>query len=315
MRSALVGAVESTALALRALVRAGHPPEVLVTLPLEKSARHSDFVDLRPLARETGVELVETARVNAPEVVALLARSRLDHLFVIGWSQIVSQELLALASRGAIGFHPAPLPELRGRAVIPWTILLERRTTGSSLFWMDEGMDTGDLLSQVLFDVADDETAATLIAKHSSALDGMLSRVVPQLASGTATRTPQDEARASYCAKRTAADGLIDWTRSAREVWTLIRAIGDPYPGAFTFSGERPLVVWAADLVEEAPYFGLPGQIQQLHPDGSALVACGSGFVRLRLAQLEAAGRVSPAGVLQIHERLGPGRQQRRSSS
>jgi len=305
MRSALVGAVESTALVLRALVRAGHPPEILVTLPLEKSARHSDFVDLRPLAREAGVEWTEAAQINAPEVVADLARRGLDHLFVIGWSQIVGKELLALASRGAIGFHPAPLPELRGRAVIPWTILLGRRTTGSSLFWMDEGMDSGDLLAQELFDVAEDETAATLISKHESALDRMLARVVSRLASGTASRTRQDHARASYCARRTAADGLVDWTRSAREVWTLVRAVGDPYPGAFTFSGGRQLVLWSAELVESAPYFGLPGQVQQLAPDGSALVACADGFVRLRLVQLEAGARVPPARVLKIHERLG----------
>jgi methionyl-tRNA formyltransferase len=252
--------------------------------------------------------VIEAAQVNAPEVVAGLASRGLTHLFVIGWSQIVSRDILALPSRGAIGFHPAPLPELRGRAVIPWTILLGRRTTGSSLFWLDEGMDSGDLAAQVPFDVAEDETAATLIAKHEGALDGMLSRLIPRLASGTAGRTPQDHARASYCAKRTAADGLIDWSRPAREVWTLIRAVGDPYPGAFTDSGGRHLVVWASDLVERAPYFGLPGQVQQLDPDGSALVACGAGFVRIRLAQLESAGRAPPAATLKLHERLGSSR-------
>jgi len=224
---------------------------------------------------------------------------------VIGWSQMVGRDLLALPSKGALGFHPARLPELRGRAVIPWTIILERQETGSSLFWMDEGMDTGDLVAQVLFYVAKDETAATLIAKHERALDSMLSQLVPHLANGTAIRVPQDQSLASYCAKRTPADGLIDWTRPAREVWTLIRAVGDPYPGAFSFSSGRQIVVWAADLVETAPYFGLPGQVQQFAPDGSALVACGTGFVRVRLVQLEAAARVSPAGVLKMHERLG----------
>lgn len=305
MRSALVGAVESTAVTFRALIRAGYPPELVITLPLEKSARHSDYVDLRPLARAAGIELAEAAQINAPGVVADLGRRGLDYLFVVGWSQIVSGQMLALVSKGAIGYHPAPLPELRGRAVIPWTILLNRRATGSSLFWMDEGMDSGDLLAQALFDVAEDETAATLIAKHMKALDSMLSRVVPELARGAETRTPQDHTQASYCSKRTAADGLIDWTRSEREVWTLIRAVSDPYPGAFTFSGNRRLVVWVADKVESAPYFGLPGQVQQLATDGSALVACRQGFVRLRCVQMEGGGRVLPAAVLKIHERLG----------
>ncbi len=304
MRTALVGAVDSTGVVLRALVRLGHPPLAVVTLPLAKARRHSDFLDLRPLATDAGVPVLETDQVNAPAVTEALRKLELDHVFVVGWSQIVRPELLRLPKHGCLGFHPGPLPELRGRAVIPWTILLGRRATGTTLFWMDEGVDSGDILAQESFDVASDETAASLNAKHLAALDRMLGEVIPALASSTASRRPQDHTRMSCCARRTPADGLIEWSRTARDVWTLVRAIGDPYPGAFTFTKGRKLVVWSVDLVPEAPYFGIPGQVQALGPDG-ALVACGNGFVRLRSVQLDEGPRLPPTEVLAIHERLG----------
>lgn len=305
MRSALVGAVESSAVVLRTLVRLGHPPVAVVTLPLAKAGRHSDFFDLRPIASAANVPVIEAPQLNAPEVVARLRGLALDHLFIMGWSQIARAEILACAHRGTIGLHPAPLPELRGRGVLPWTILLDRRRTAMSLFWMDEGVDSGDLLAQEPFDVDEDETAASLMAKHLAALERILDATVPALAAGAAPRRPQDHRRASWCAKRVPADGLIDWSRDGREVWTLIRAVGEPYPGAFTFAQDRPLVVWRAGWVADAPYVGLPGQVQALGEDGSVLVACRSGFVRLHVVQREGGPRVQAREVLKLHERLG----------
>jgi methionyl-tRNA formyltransferase len=304
MRTALVGAVDSSQIVLRGLSRLGHPPLAVFTLPLAKAGRHSDFVDLRPLGAKLGVPIVETEQINVDAVADAIRRLEVDHLFVVGWSQILRPDLLRLPRHGCIGFHPAPVPELRGRAVIPWTILLGRRTTGTTLFWMDDGVDSGDILEQEIFDVAPDETAASLVGKHTAALERMLERVVPALAAGVAPRRPQDHSRATYCARRTPADGLIDWSRGARDVWTLIRAVGDPYPGAFTFSQGRRLTAWSAELVPEAPYFGIPGQVQALGPDG-ALVACANGFVRLMSVQLESGPRVPASAVLKVHERLG----------
>lgn len=305
MRTALVGAVGSTQVALEALAAAGHPPVAVFTLPPERSARHSDYVDLSGDAARCGTEVVHAPNVNAPEVLERMREMDLDYLLVIGWSQICGADLLGVARRGSIGYHPAALPENRGRAVIPWTILQGIDRTGSTLFWMDEGMDSGDILIQETFAVAPDETAATLYAKHMDALGRMLSAVAPRLASGDAPRTPQDHSRATYCARRTMRDGWIDWDRPAREVWTLIRASGDPYPGAFTVHGDAKLVVWTADYIGTAPYVGLPGQVQALSADG-ALVRCGDGeHVLLRTVQLGDGPRAGAAEVLKNHVRLG----------
>ncbi len=305
MKTALIGAVQSTRVALDALVVAGHRPSALVTLPRDRSARHSDYVDLAPEADRSGVELIHASDVNAPVVLSRLRDLTLDYVFVVGWSQLCSPELLSTAKHGAVGFHPSALPTNRGRAVIPWTILQGTESTGSTLFWIDDGMDSGDVLAQQTFAVAQDETATSLYGKHQAALGAMLAEVIPRLASGDAPRTPQDHAGATWCARRTPRDGWIEWDRPARDVWTLIRASGDPYPGAFTVLGKNKLTIWNADLVGRVPYSGIPGQIQTLSGAG-ALVACGDGeSVLLRLVQHGNGPIEAPTNMLKAHSRLG----------
>lgn len=305
MRTVLIGAVESTHIALETLGRCAAPPAALVTLPLSHAHRHSDFVDLRPLAARLAVPVIETTNINAPETLARLHDLAPTYAMVIGWSQICRREFLALPAAGAIGFHPALLPENRGRAVLPWTILQGRRETGATLFWLDEGTDSGDIIAQERVPVAPDETAATLYARMADVLRRLLEGVIPALAEGRAPRVPQDHTRASWCAKRTPADGLIDWQSGAHAVWTLIRAVGDPYPGAFTFFAGAPLHVWDAAYAGPAPHAGLPGQVQVLQRDG-ALVQCGDGeHVLLRTVQRAGEGRRPAAEVLKVHVRLG----------
>ncbi len=305
MRTALVGTLESTRITLDALVRHGAGPEVVCTLPKSKAFRHSDFVEIPAVAEKHGVRVIETANSNRPDVIARLRDLQLDHVMVIGWSQICKPEFLALSARGSIGYHPAPLPENRGRGVIPWTILQNRTQTGATIFWMDDGMDSGDILTQETFAVAADETVTTLFDKHMQALERMLDRAIPDLLTGNAPHLPQDHARASWCAKRTPADGLIDWNRPAEEVFRLIRAVGRPYPGAFTFDGQRKITVWQARWIGEAPYWGLPGQIQAITDEG-VVVQCGD-RQHLLLTEVHSGGQAATGtdGIFKIHSKLG----------
>ncbi len=299
MRSALIGAVQSTEVALRTLVDLGYPPDALLTLPPSSSSRHSDWVDLRPDASQAGIPVHEVASVNDSDTLALLGHLDPDLLFVVGWSQILGRELLSLARNGAIGYHPAPLPELRGRAVIPWTILLRRQHTAGTLFWLDEGLDSGPVAAQHRFRLAPDETARSLYDRHLEALEAMLTNLVPRLARGEQPRAPQDEQGATWCARRRPEDGWIDWRLPAEQVWTLVRASGRPYPGAFTSRRSEQVVVWEAELVGVAPFHGITGQVQQLI-DGAPLVRCGDGG-HVLLTDVE------PGVVFRLHERLGPG--------
>ena len=301
MRVAFVGAVEGSAIALDALNLAGAPPGLVVTLPAEAASRHSDFVDLTPIAGAGGSAVLHAADVNAPTVIDALRDFEVDLVLVIGWSQICREAFRSVARVGNIGFHPAPLPRMRGRAVIPWTILLGESDTAASLFWLDDGVDSGPILLQEPIAVAADETARTLYAKHTSALARMLPRAVELVRSGRAPRIEQDHSCATYCAKRTPDDGLIDWNAPAQEVLRLVRAVGEPYPGAFTTAAGPKLVVDAAlPFADSDRYVGLIGQVQCHTREGFA-VRCGDGRCIHVTAWRQEQGKGRPP----VHSRLG----------
>jgi methionyl-tRNA formyltransferase len=301
MQIILIGAVDSTEIALKTLVDRDAAPVALFTLPPTKASRHSDYIDLEPLASKYKIPVEAALNVNSEEVLDKLRSYQPDYILVIGWSQICKREFLNIAKIGAIGCHPALLPTNRGRAVVPWTILQRITETGLTLFWLDEGADSGDIILQEKFTVAADETATTLYAKHCVCIENLLSKLIPLMEEGKIPRLPQQHDRATYCAKRVAEDGLIDWNLDADSIWTLIRAVTKPYPGAFTFYKNKKLTIWSADYIKEAPYWGLPGQIQAIDEKG-ILVQCGDRqHILLKTYQFEDRSQIT----FKIHDKLG----------
>ncbi|WFU51032.1 methionyl-tRNA formyltransferase [Sinorhizobium terangae] len=299
MRIVFVGSVESSKIALEALIQAGRVPVLVITLPPEAAGRHSDFADIGNLARAAGSAVCYTTDINSPAVLETMASVEPDLTLVIGWSQVCRQPFRDLAREGTIGFHPAALPRLRGRAVIPWTIIRDEDVTGSTLFWLDEGVDSGPILLQRLFAVAADETARSLYARHTANLAEMVVEAVALVETGNAPHTKQDHEQASYCAKRTAEDGLIDWNASAASVLRLIRAVGAPYPGAFcVYNGERIRIDTAVKIESAGRFIGLAGQVQ-CHSERGFVVLCGDGECIDVLAWASATGKRPP-----VHSKL-----------
>lgn len=302
MRAIVVGAVESTRVTLRETAAAdGWEVAALVTLPPELAGRHSDFANLAGDAGAIGARVIHAANGNAPEVLEAVRAVAPDLVLVIGWSQICKPAFLDAAGNRVLGYHPAPLPRLRGRGVIPWTILADEPITAGTLFHMDAGVDSGPIVAQRFMHVAPDETAASLYARHMELLALLLRDALAACAAGNWNGTPQDERFATWAAKRIPEDGRIDWTRPAREIWTLVRAVGRPYPGAFTTNGgaER-LTVWAAEPQSlDGRHLGAVGQVVA-HDDGGFLVRCGDG-AGLRVLDWD-----QPSGGMpRLHARLG----------
>ena len=278
MRSVLVGAVEGTAVALQALCAAGHAPALVVTLPPDKAARHSDFADLAPIAASAGIALHRTTATSAADTMAAIAAAAPDVILVIGWSQLVGAEFRALAPLGVLGFHPAPLPRMRGRAVIPWQILTGQRRGGATLFWIDDGTDSGPIAAQALFDIDPDTiTARALYDRAVAAMADLLPPLMRALAEGARPAVPQDEAIASLCARRRPQDGRVDWLRPAAEIERLVRAVGPPYPGALTgCNGSSITIHVARPHPREGYHVALPGQVVAAE-NGELTVMCGDG--------------------------------------
>src|SRR5687768_8676480 len=176
--------------------------------------------------------------------------------------------------------HPTLLPRHRGRAPIPWAILSGLARTGVTLFEIvDATADSGPIVGQVEVEIARDETATSLFERINDAHVQLIRAYVPQLLAGTAPRIAQDVTRASVWPKRTPADGIIDWETRAPYLYDWVRAQTRPYPGAFTFLGERRVVVWRARPVEH-PAAAPAGTVLRAGRDG-VVVACGEGALLL----------------------------------
>jgi methionyl-tRNA formyltransferase len=276
LRVAIVGAVGSTEVALRALAGCGQTPVLLFTLPLEKQARHSDFVDLGPLAAELGVPVRRVDDVNGPEAVAALRSAEPDILLVIGWSRLCGAEFREVARLGTLGYHPTLLPKMRGRAALAWTILLGLDRTGGSLFWMDEGVDSGAIAAQEAFDLPSGTTLGELLHLQLEAIGRMIPPLFEQLAQGVRPAREQDHSQATYLAIRRPADGEIDWNESAESIERLVRAVSRPFPGAFSRLGEREVAIWSARVVHYPQWHAMIGQVFT-YEDGTPVVRCGGG--------------------------------------
>ena len=245
------------------------------------------FADLNPLAARYGFDLVESDDVNDPGLVERITRLNPALIYVIGWSQIVRKPLLSVPSVGCVGIHPTKLPQGRGRAPIPWTILKGLTHTASTMFFLAEGVDDGDIIGQIEFGVDPREDAATLYAKHLAAHVELVRSFTPALLSGDAVGAPQDHTQATTWPRRTPEDGRIDWTRSAEDTDRLVRAVTRPYPGAFAETADGRVTIWQAEpgpSLNEPPGTWIRG-------DDDLYVACGAGS--LRVLEVEGAPRVA----------------------
>jgi methionyl-tRNA formyltransferase len=269
----------------------------VVTLPGPIDPNRSGQCGFDDVAARLDAALIETRDVNALETLSAIRKLEPELIFVVGWSQLVHDPLIALASEAVFGMHPTLLPRHRGRAPIPWTILTGLARTGVTLFEIvDAAPDSGSIVGQVTVDIARDETATTLFARIAQAHVELTRELVPQLLARTASRIPQDPTRASSWPKRAPADGIIDWDTRAPYLYDWVRAQTRPYPGAFTFLGDEKVIVWGARPVEIAGA-PPPGTIVDLRAEGP-VVACGEGGLVLEEIQTEAVG-------LSVGARLG----------
>lgn len=289
-RIVYVGAVELSHVGLKELVRQGAKPNLVVTLRPNLAGRHSDFVDLPALAAAHDIPVQFVDNINEPALLDRLTEMKPDYIFVVGWSQLIKPDLLALPAKGCIGFHFAKLPRNRGRAAIPWVILNRETVTGVTLMQLEVGLDSGAIVAQRTIPVAINERARTLYDKICIGLREMMCEIAEDLKSGRTLRaTPQDHSQATYLAKRSAEDGWIDWERPADEIERLIRAVGKPYPGAFTVYRDHKLTIWEAQLVNSFNHTGSVGQILA-KTDDLVIIQCGEGWLGVQLVEDEEGG-------------------------
>lgn len=217
--------------------------------------------------------------LNRPEdLEAVVAEMLPAVILVSGWYWMIDGPVLNMAPNGFVGLHASLLPAYRGNAPLVWALINGESKTGITLFFIDRGMDTGDIIDQVELSIGPNTAVDDLLTRTTEACCDLIERHLGNVLDGTAPRRPQNEDRASYGSARTQVDGRIDWKRSAGEVHNFIRAQSHPYPGAFTnLEDGRRLRIWKCELFGYS-YSGIPGLAQQA-VDAGRVVCCGSGAV------------------------------------
>lgn len=207
--------------------------------------RPSDWPALNELARTCGVPMeVQPLRRDSAACAAFadrLAGLGADWSFVCSYSMILPKRLLELPPLGTINLHAGLLPEYRGANVLNWVLVNGESETGITVHYMDEGIDTGDIILRERVPVAWDDTALSLQGKLTQLWPRLLERLVAMVESGNCPRHKQDESRARHWPRRRAEDGRIDWRWPAERIYHLIRALVKPWPGAYfdTADGKR----------------------------------------------------------------------------
>lgn len=189
---------------------------------------------------------------NANEHIVKIRDVKPEFIFVAGWSELLSKELISLPRSGTIGFHPSKLPYDRGRSVLAWQIEENYTESALTMFCYNEIPDGGDIIAQEKFRLEENDYINDVLNKVDDATYNLMRAYFPLIRKGLAPRNPQDLTVGNFRRLRTDRDSRIDWHRNAKEVYNKIRAISKPYPGAFTeYEGKR-VQIWQSELLSQS---------------------------------------------------------------
>ena len=251
------------------------------------------FESVEKLARTHDLEVDTPADPNVGLFVEKLQAIAPDFIFSFYYRFMLSPAVLATAIRGAYNMHGSLLPKYRGRVPVNWAVLRGEKTTGATLHEMVEKPDAGRIVDQMEVPILPDDRALDVFRKVTFAAEIVLDRALPDLLAGRAQPTAQDLSRGGYFRGRKTDDGRIDWSKGAREVHDLVRAVAPPYPGAFTMLGEARLRLLRTRVLDARGGSSAP----RLRVQDNYLVAeCADGG-RLRIIDWDVDGAPLDAGA------------------
>jgi methionyl-tRNA formyltransferase len=281
IKSILIGSVGSSKEVLQAMIELNFPVSYVFSLDEKYSTSVSGYQPIHLIAKGHGIPYKKFYKINDQANIDIIQNIAPDYIFVIGLSQLINEEIMNSASNGVIGFHPTPLPKMRGRAANVWQVLLGIHKTKCSMFFIDQGVDSGPIIGQESYCISDDDYAEDVGRKIDEAVAKLSRRVLREIMDGTLQSQAQDESQATYLLLRRPEDGKIDWDKSIIDIHRLVRAVSRPYPGAFgLYDGKHKIIIWRANIIENNKYVGILGQIADVDAN-SFTVVCKDGLLKV----------------------------------
>jgi methionyl-tRNA formyltransferase len=271
----------------------------VVTQPDRAKGRGGELAatPVKRTAIAAGLEVFQPENVNTAESVAYISARQPDAIITVAFGQLLKEPLLELAPKGAINIHASLLPAYRGAAPIHRAIINGETKTGVTSMFMDKGMDTGDMILCQETDILPDDDAGMLHDKLADLGAELLITTLDVIEAGSAPRTKQNDATATYAPLLKSEDEVIDWQREARELYDQIRGLA-PWPVAYTiYKGKRLKVHKAAYCAENCRGGNLPpafGMITAIDEDG-IWIQTGNGQLCLKEVQPEGKAKMGAA--------------------
>ena len=297
LRLVLFGDGPWAANSLRCLHESAHAIAAVVvrTQPSDRS--------LTEACEALGIPVFAPENVNAPTFVSVLQALEADLALSVSYNQIVRRPVLESARLGMVNFHAGKLPYYRGRNVVNWAIINGESEIGLTAHYVDEGIDTGDIILQRTLPIGWTDTYGDVLGRVVNAFPSLVADTVRAIASGTATRTPQAHLPGTYFGGRGEGDEWLDWSDTSVNLHNKIRAITRPGPGARTLVGGRTVVIWRAYCDPSWPrYLAIPGQVVGRREDG---VVVKTGDSTLLVHEVQVDGETPTVPQWRIGTRLG----------
>ncbi len=282
MRLIFAGTPEFAALALGAIVAAGHEVALVLTQPDRPAGRGMALQPsaVKRVALAHGIEVFQPLSLKDPEAQAKIAALGAEIMVVAAYGLILPQAVLDLPRAGCLNIHASLLPRWRGAAPIQRALLAGDRETGVCIMQMEAGLDTGPVLLREALPIADDDSAATLHDKLAACGARLIVEAIARL---PLPAEAQPAAGVTYAHKIEKSEALVDWTRSAAELDRHVRAF-NPFPGAQAQFAGQTVKLWTARPVAGV---GAPGTVLAVDRQ-AVVVACGEGA--LAIGELQKAG-------------------------
>lgn len=264
-----IGTVEFSYKALSALIE--NKFDIVGVLTKSESNFNSDYCDLTPLAKANNIPVFYRTNHNQDEIISFINSKNPDIIYCFGWSHILPKIILSIPKHGVIGFHPAELPNNRGRHPIIWALFLGLKQTASTFFIMDEGADTGDIISQEKINIYEDNAFSLYNKIINVALKQIVSFTLElETKRAFLFKIKQDKKEGNSWRKRTKNDGKIDFRMTSRAILNLVNALSRPYIGAHLEFQEKEVKVWEVKEEKTNKLNHEPGKV--LEVDGSDLI-------------------------------------------
>lgn len=298
-----MGTPEFAVPSLRALLRSEHEVVAVITQPDRPKGRHLHLSPslVKELALENHLTLLQPPTLNDESFKRKIDELRPDLVIVVAYGQIIPGWLLRLPRYGCVNVHASLLPRYRGAAPIQRVIMDGCEITGVTMMFMDEGLDTGDILLQSAIPIAPDDTAGDLSEKLSRLGAELLLTTIEGLSREAITPVVQDERLATHAPKVEKEEALIDWSLSAESIRNLIRAL-NPQPGAYTFYRGKRLKIWEALSGESSREDLKPGIVFDVDARKGFVVGCGQGELLVSRVQLEGKQAMTATEFCRGHE-------------